>query len=69
MTNIGGVYINNTVYGDGVQTFEYVEKIKQKQAVNYLVRNVLNCPEWLFKDKIFTKTRRVQKKKSQKNDR
>jgi len=54
MTNVGGVYVNNTVYGDGVQTFEYVEKAKQKSAVNYLVKNVLNCPKWLFKNDIFS---------------
>lgn len=55
LTNIGGVYINNTVYGDGLKTYEHVEKAKQKEAVKYLINNVLNCPEWLFKNDIYSK--------------
>jgi len=54
LTNVGGVYVNNTVYGDGLKTYEHVEKAKQKQAVAYLVNNVFNCPEWLFKNDIYS---------------
>lgn len=55
LTNVGGVYINNTVYGDGLKTYEYVEKSKQKQAISYLNRNVFNCPKWLFRNAIYSK--------------
>jgi hypothetical protein len=55
LTNVGGVYINNTVYGDGQETYEYVSKAKQKQAISYLNKNVFNCPKWLFKNDIYSK--------------
>lgn len=48
MANIGGIYIENTTVGDGVQTYTHVEKKKQREAVQFLLDEVLCYPEWLF---------------------
>lgn len=48
MANVGGIYIENTSVGDGVQSFTFVEKEKQKEAVRFLNEEVLCMPEWLF---------------------
>ena len=48
MANIGGIYLENTVVGDGRKTFEFVEKERQKDAVKFLLEDVLSYPEWLF---------------------
>lgn len=48
MANVGGIYIENTTVGDGVQTYTYVEKEKQEAAVDFLLREVLCFPRWLF---------------------
>lgn len=53
LANVGGVYMNNTIKGDNVDSYEFVSKERQKEAVDYLVRNVFNCPEWLFKSDIY----------------
>ena len=48
MANIGGIYLENTVVGDGQKTFAFVEKQRQKDAVQFLLDDVLGYPEWLF---------------------
>lgn len=48
MANIGGIYINNTTVGDGQQTYTYVEKAKQQQALQFLIKEALAYPAWLF---------------------
>ena len=48
MANIGGIYLENTVVGDGQKTFEFVEKKRQKDAVQFLLDDVLSYPKWLF---------------------
>ena len=53
LANVGGVYVNNTICGDNTRTYEYVSKERQKEAVDYIVRNVFNCPDWLFKSDIY----------------
>lgn len=53
LTNIGGVYMNNTVMGDGQQSYVYVPKSIQQRAVNYLIDNVLSYPEWLFDNEVY----------------
>lgn len=55
LTNVGGVYINNTVCGDGLKTYEHVDKVKQKAAIAYLNKNVFTCPQWLFNNDIYSK--------------
>jgi len=53
MTNVGGIYINSTVMGDGKKTYEFVEREKQKEAVAYLLRNAFTMPDWLFKNPVY----------------
>jgi hypothetical protein len=53
LANVGGIYLNNTVMGDGKKTYTFVEKEKQKEAVAYLLRNVVAMPEWLFKNPVY----------------
>ena len=48
MANVGGIYLENTVVGDGRKTYEFVEKERQKDAVQFLLDDVLSYPEWLF---------------------
>ena len=52
MANIGGIYLENTIVGDGRKTYEFVEKKLQKDAVQFLLDDVLTYPEWLFGAKI-----------------
>lgn len=53
LTNVGGVHINNTIQGDRQQTYTHVEKQIQKDAVNYLLKNVFTYPQWLFSGEIY----------------
>lgn len=48
LANVGGMYIENTTVGDGKKTFTFVEKEKQKEAVNFLLKEVLTNQDWLF---------------------
>ena len=48
LANVGGIYLENTVIGDGLQTYTYVEKERQKDAVQFLLDEVFTYPEWLF---------------------
>lgn len=48
MANIGGIYMENTTVGDGVETFKFVEKTKQKEATQFLLDEALGNPAWLF---------------------
>ena len=52
MANVGGIYIENTTVGDGVKTYTFVEKEKQKEAVQFLLDEVLCYPEWLFNTEV-----------------
>ena len=53
---VGGVYLENTILGDGENTFTYVESEKQKAAVQYLIDEVLKTPKWLFQIPLSKKT-------------
>ncbi|MGY5353919.1 zinc-dependent metalloprotease [Wenyingzhuangia sp. IMCC45467] len=55
MANIGGVYVNNTVYGDGKNTFNPVPVNIQKEALNYLINNAIKPQKWLFTPEIINK--------------
>ena len=48
MANVGGIYLENTVVGDGRRTYEFVEKERQASAVQFLIDDVLTYPKWLF---------------------
>ena len=52
MANIGGIYIENTTVGDGVKTYTYVEKGKQAASLDFLLKEVLCYPRWLFDTEI-----------------
>lgn len=48
LANVGGMYINNITVGDGQQSFLFVEASRQRQAVQFLIDNVLSAQPWLF---------------------
>ena len=48
LANVGGMYVENTIIGDGQKTFTYVEKEKQQRAVQFLLNEVFSYPRWLF---------------------
>ena len=52
MANIGGIYLENTTVGDGVQTYTFVEKEKQQASLKFLLDEVLTYPEWLFNTEV-----------------
>lgn len=56
LNNIGGVYLNVTVHGDNKQSYVPVAAAMQKKAVDYLTKNALTIPEWLFFNPILDKT-------------
>lgn len=56
LTNIGGVYLNPTVHGDNKQSYVPVPAAMQKRAVDYLVKNVITIPQWLFFNDVLDKT-------------
>ena len=52
LANVGGMYIDNTTVDDGKPTFTFVEKDKQKRAVQFLIDEVFTCPKWLFRSEL-----------------
>lgn len=48
LSNVGGIYLENTTVGDGVKTFTFVPKEKQREAVRFLIDNVFSAQDWLF---------------------
>lgn len=48
LANIGGIYLENTTVGDGQKGYIFVEKERQKQALQFLIDEVLTYPKWLF---------------------
>lgn len=55
MANIGGIYLNNTVYGDGKESYQPVPTNLQKDALDYLIKNAIMPQEWLFTPNIIDK--------------
>ena len=53
LTNVGGVYLNNTVYGDSCKSYVFVPRNMQKKSVRYLIDNVIDYPKWLFSNNIY----------------
>lgn len=53
LTNVGGVYLNNTIYGDETKSTIFVPRERQKRAVKYLIDQVITYPTWLFGDQLF----------------
>ncbi len=52
LTNIGGIYLENTTIGDGQRTYTFVEKEKQQESLKFLLEEVLCYPTWLFDAKV-----------------
>lgn len=48
LANIGGIYVDNTTVGDGKPTYRFVETQRQREAVQFLIDEVLTQPSWLF---------------------
>ncbi|SHK28456.1 protein of unknown function [Reichenbachiella agariperforans] len=48
MANIGGVYLNNTVYGDGKDSYVPVPADVQRRSLAYLIENAVLPQHWLF---------------------
>lgn len=56
LPNVGGIYIENSVYGSNKPTYTFVESEKQRAAVKYLINEVLTYPKWLFGSSVYNKT-------------
>lgn len=48
LANIGGIYIENTSVGDAQDTYTFVPRERQRAALDFLLREVLSYPHWLF---------------------
>ncbi len=47
MANVGGIYLNNVIPGDGEKGFEYVPRDLQKKSLQFVMDQALTYPEWL----------------------
>ncbi|WP_445711969.1 zinc-dependent metalloprotease [Flavobacterium sp.] len=56
LNNIGGIYLNTTVHGDHKASYIPVPAAMQRKATDYLLKNVITIPEWLFFNSILDKT-------------
>jgi hypothetical protein len=56
LSNVGGIYLNPTVHGDNKSSYVSVPANVQKRAVDYLIKNSITTPEWLFFNPILDKT-------------
>lgn len=50
LSNIGGVYCTPSVKGDGQVKYEPVPYNIQKRAIDFIIKNALVLPKWLFKN-------------------
>ncbi len=56
VNNIGGIYLENPVWGDGKSAYAPVARQMQKDALTYIKDQVYYLPEWLFRMDLMTKT-------------
>jgi len=54
-TNIGGVYDYKKTYDEAGAVFTHVPKAKQKQAMNFLNRQLFQTPNWLLEKSVLNK--------------
>lgn len=52
MVGVGGMYINPKYYGDDVPLYTYVPKKKQVEALNFVLKNLNDLPNWIVNEKI-----------------
>lgn len=48
IANIGGIYVDNTTVGDGNETYIPVPAERQRDAMQFLIDELLTYPRWLF---------------------
>ena len=48
MANVGGMYIDNVLPGDGMKAFEFVPRDIQKKSLQFVMDQALTFPRWLF---------------------
>lgn len=53
---VGGIYETPKTVEQAGPIYTYVEKAKQKEAMEFLDRNLFNTPAWLINEEIFGKT-------------
>lgn len=56
LNNIGGIYLENPVFGDGKNAYAPVARDMQVEALGYLKKYVLKIPDWLFNKELILKT-------------
>lgn len=56
VNNVGGIYLENPVWGDGKNAYSPVPRNTQEEAFAYLEEYVLHLPSWLFAPELMTKT-------------
>ncbi|PKQ63808.1 metalloprotease [Labilibaculum filiforme] len=56
LANVGGVYLDQPVYGETKSAYIQVEKAKQKDAIKYLIDEVINIPQWIANAEIYKKS-------------
>lgn len=61
LANVGGIYLDRLVFGNNKKAYEPVPAQMQRKAVDYLNKNVINLPKWLFFNPILEKTYAVKK--------
>ncbi|TNE71272.1 DUF5117 domain-containing protein [bacterium] len=55
-TNIGGVYETRKYDNQAGSVYEVVPKEKQKRAVQFLIKEAFNTPDWMINEEIFSRT-------------
>lgn len=53
---VGGIYENPMTREQGETVYTFVEKAKQKEAIEFLARELYNTPKWLLNEEVFRKT-------------
>lgn len=48
MANIGGIYIENVSVGDNLNSYEFVDKKRQRKALEFLIKEAFIDNDWLF---------------------
>ncbi len=56
LANIGGVYLDHAVFGNGKNAYDPVPYDIQVKSIDYLTKNVFEIPKWLFFNEILEKT-------------
>lgn len=60
MANIGGVYLNDVVYGRDLDRFVPVPAAYQRQCMQFLIDEAIVSPKWLFADPVWDKVYATQ---------